>query len=138
MKVKRLAFSLISLFVVFLNAASITTTHAAPALDPVKSTVVASPTIVPADGTSATYITVNALGINGKPVIIASALLLASPSTGLLSVASASSNPPPLVPGQITFVILSTVPEQVTFTAVINGVTLQQQPVVTFMPALLQ
>jgi len=132
MRKNHLAISRVILFVL-LNIASITTTsQAAPAVDPVKSTVVASPTTVPANGFSATYITVNAVGINGKPVKIASASLLANPSTGLMSVMSASSNPPPAPPGQVVFIILSTVPEQVTFTAVINGVTLQQQAVVTF------
>ena len=133
MKGRRLAVSLISLFVLILNITSITTTsQAAPAVDPVNSTVVASPTLVPADGVSFTRITVNAVAVNGKPVNITSASLLANPATGLVYAVAFSSNPPPVPPGQAVFVILSTVPEQVTFTAVINGVTLQQTPVVTF------
>src|SRR5258705_12063146 len=137
MKARRFAIGLLTFVLFLINSLSITSiSSAVPAVDPVKSTVIANPTTVAADGVSFTRITVNAVGVNGKPVNITSAILNANPSTGLLYAWSASSNPPPPTPGQAVFIVSSTVTQQVTFTAVINGVTLQQTAVVTFGPSL--
>lgn len=132
MRSKRFAIGILGLFVVvvsFVSTSSIS--HAAPAVDPVKSTVVASPTSLTINGIPLTQITVSAIGVNGKPVIINSVALTPNPSTGLITVAYASGNPPP-PSSQAIFYYGSTVPQQVTFTAVVNGVTLQQQAIVNF------
>ena len=133
MKTKRLIVRVVPFFALIFSAISITSvSQAAPAVNPIASTVVASLTTLPADGKSFTKVTINAVANNSKPANITSASLLANPSTGVLYAVAFSSNPPPPTPGQVVFEVSSTVAEQVTFTAVINGVTLLEQPVVTF------
>src|SRR5260221_6108724 len=96
MKKIQLVSALVVLVILILSSLSLpTTTQAAPGVDPVKSSVVANPLTVVADGRASTTITVTVRATNGKPLTGKKVTLSASPSANviILSVSYVSSNP---------------------------------------------
>ncbi|WP_162458367.1 Ig-like domain-containing protein [Pseudactinotalea terrae] len=92
------------------------------------STVTATPTEVPADGATASTITVTLRDANGNPVVGESATLGANGGSSVISEPSGTSG----TDGVITFTVTSTVAEQVTYTATAGGTQIDQTATVTF------
>ncbi len=93
------------------------------------STAAASPTSVPADGSTASTVTVTLTDAFGNPV---SGKTVSLAQTGSSSISSASG--PSSAGGVVTFTVTSVVAETVTYTATdsTDAVTLTQTPSVTF------
>ncbi|GAB2619754.1 Ig-like domain-containing protein [Pseudactinotalea suaedae] len=92
------------------------------------STVTATPTEVPADGETASTITVTLRDANGNPVAGESATLAAGGGSSVISEASGPSD----ADGVVTFTVTSTVAEQVTYAATAGGTQIDQTAAVTF------
>ncbi|HYC49029.1 MAG TPA: DUF6701 domain-containing protein [Burkholderiales bacterium] len=94
------------------------------------STVSANPASVPADGTSASTITVTLLDSGGAPRVGRTVSLAALSGSSAISPASG----PSTAGGVVTFTVTDAVAEAVTYRAtnVTDGITLAQTPTVTF------
>ncbi len=100
---------------------------------PAQSTVSASPTAVPDNGTSTATVTVTLLDSQGNPVSGKSvSLSQSSGASSLISAASGASD----TSGVVTFTVTDTVSETVTYTATdtTDGIPLQQTATVAFAP----
>ncbi len=102
-------------------------------VDPAQSTVSASPTAVPDNGTSTATVTVTLLDSQGNPVSGKGvSLSQSSGASSSISAASGASN----TSGVVTFTVTDTVSETVTYTATdtTDGIPLQQTATVAFAP----
>ncbi len=106
-------------------------TFTAGAVSPTVSTVVATPTSVPANGSITLTITVTLLDTNGNPVSGKTVTLAQGSGSSIISAASGPSN----VLGAVTFTVKDTKAEAVTYTATdtTDTITITQTATVTFI-----
>ncbi len=131
MKKSHIACAFAVVFILFLNSLSApTTTQAAPRVDPNRSSVVASPAVVVADGRAYATILVTVRGNNGKPLSGKYVTLSISPS---LAVQYSGTSPWTNAYGQAFFYATSLDAGSITFTASVDGVTIRQTATVTYV-----
>lgn len=113
-----------------LNVPAVVTFTAVVPVDAAQSTVSASPTSVPADGTTPITVTVTARDAAGNPLQGRAVTISANPSNGVvITPATATTN----AQGVATFTVTSTLPSaSTTITAVAGGVTILQTATVSF------
>ncbi|SEE85996.1 Ig-like domain-containing protein [Ruania alba] len=107
---------------------SATVTFTAGAVSAVRSTVMATPESVVADGETSSTVTVTVTDANGNPLAGANVSLAAGGGSSTISAASG----PAGGDGVVTFTVTNTVAEQVAYTASVGEVEIAQTATVTF------
>lgn len=128
-KNSRMTLSSLLLRVFMVAALFVATPAWAVSVSASKSTVVAAPTTVLADGASTSAITVTLQSKSGAAIKNTVVTLTAGSGSSITTIVNATTNNS----GQAFFTVTDTVVQSVTYTAKVGGVTLNQKPTVKFV-----